>query len=347
MLRNNIGLKALAVAVAVLAVMLSERPLQAQDVKKVGTSAATFLRIPVGVRGAAMGSAFAAIADDPSAMFWNPGGMARIDKISLFVDHSPWLPGLSFNYVGFVLPLQRFGAVGVNVTAMSTDEMQRTTIDQPMGTGETFSAGSVAVGVAYARNLTDRFSIGANFKYINESILNSSASGFAIDIGTLYDTPFPGVKLGVSISNFGTDMRIDGDDLNVRVDIAPDQEGNNQSVVGRLRTDDFSAPLIMRVGVSWDAIASENNRLTLAIDGLNPNDNAQSVNVGGEYALLNETLILRGGFNELFLDDREKGLTFGAGVNLEVSGLDFSGGFAFQDTEHLGAINRFSLTLAF
>lgn len=347
MLKINAVLRALVVVAAVFAVLLSERSVHAQDVKKVGTSAATFLRIPVGVRGTAMGSAFVAIADDPSAMFWNPGGVARIEHVSLFVDHSPWLPGLSFNYFGLVLPLQRFGTVGVNVTAMTTEEMERTTIDQPMGTGETFSAGSVAIGVVYARNLTDRFSIGANFKFINESILNSSASGFAIDIGTLYDTPFPGIKLGVSISNFGTDMRIDGDDLNVRVDIAPGQEGNNQSVVGRLRTDDFSAPLIMRVGIAWDAIASHNNRLTLAVDGLNPNDNAQSLNVGGEYALLNETLILRGGFNELFLDDREKGITFGAGVNLEVSGLDFSGGFAFQDTDHLGAINRFSLTLQF
>jgi opacity protein-like surface antigen len=320
----------------------------AQDVKKVGTSAATFLRIPVGVRGTAMGSAFVAIADDATAMFWNPSGIARISKISLFVDHAPWLPGLTFNYFGVVLPLQSAGTIGINVTALSTDDMEITTIDQPMGTGETFASTSVAVGVAYARNLTDRFSIGANFKFIRESILNSGASGFAFDIGTLYDTPFSGIRLGVSISNFGTDLQINGEDLNVRVDIAPDQEGNNQSVTGRLRTDDFSAPLIMRVGLSWDAIQTQGNRLTLAVDGLNPNDNAQSINVGGEYALFDETLILRGGFNDLLLDDREKGLTLGVGVNFETSGgIEFIGGYAFQDFKNLDAINRFSLELRF
>ena len=142
-------------------------------------------------------------------------------------------------------------------------------------------------------------------------------------------------------------MRIDGEDLNVRVDIAPDQQGNNQSVVGRLRTDDFSTPLLMRVGLSWDALNTENNRLTLAVDGLNPNDNSQSINFGGEYALFSELLVLRGGFNDLFLDDREKGLTFGAGINVERAGVGFAGGYAFQDTEHLGSVNRFSLTLEF
>jgi opacity protein-like surface antigen len=319
-----------------------------QEVKKVGTSSAAFLRIPVGVRGTAMGSAFVAIADDPSAMFWNPSGIARLSEISLFVDHAPWLPGLTFNYFGVVLPLETVGTFGVNVTALTTDEMEITTVDQPMGTGETFSSSSVAVGIVYARNLTDRFSIGANFKFINESILNSSASGFAFDIGTLYDTPFSGIRLGVSISNFGTDMRIDGDDLNVRVDIAPDQRGNNQSVVGRLRTDDFGAPLIMRVGLSWDAIQTEGHRFTLAVDGINPNDNAQSLNIGGEYALFGETLVLRGGFNELFLDNREKGLTLGLGVSFETpNGIAFSGGYAFQDFKHLDAINRFSFELRF
>lgn len=324
----------------------SEMP--AQDVKKVGTSAAAFLQIPVGVRGTAMGSAFVAVADDPSAMYWNPGGIARLSRFALYVDHAPWLPGLTFNFVGLVLPVGSAGSIGLNVTALTTEEMLVTTIDQPMGTGETFSASSVAVGVTYARNLTDRFSIGANIKMVHESILNSSATGFMFDIGTLYDMPFPGIRLGVSIANFGTGLRIDGDDLNVRVDIAPDQQGNNQSIVGRLRTDDFDAPLYIRVGLSWDALKTANNRLTLAMDGLNPNDNAQSVNLGAEYALFDETLFLRGGFNDLFLPDREKGLTLGLGVHLPIAGdVQFRGGYAFQDFAHLDAVNRFTLELRF
>lgn len=96
------------------------------------------------------------------------------------------------------------------------------------------------------------------------------------------------------------------------------------------------------------ALKTQGNRLTLAVDGLNPNDNAQNVNLGAEYALFGETLILRGGFNDLFLEDREKGLTLGAGVNFETSGgIEFSGGYAFQDFKNLGSVNRFSVELRF
>ena len=329
-------------------VSVFEMPAFAQDVTKAGTSAAAFLRIPVGARGAALGSAYVSMADDPTAMYWNPGGLARLSKSALYVDHSPYLPGLDFNYLALALRSESFGTVGFNVTALSSDKMIRTTVDQPMGTGETFDAVSLALGVAYARNLTDRFSIGANVKYIQETILNSRATGFALDIGTLYTTPFDGIRLGVSITNFGTPMQIDGEDLNVRVDVAPGQLGDNQSVVGKLRTDEFDSPLMMRVGLSWDAWQSASNRLTLAADGLNPNDNTQSVNLGAEFALFKEMLVLRGGFNDLFLEDREKGLTFGAGFNMDMrGGWGVTAGYAFQDLEHLDSVNRFSLAIKF
>jgi len=348
MSRKNLFRHSTTIVLMLLLVGLISTQVRAQGVTKVGTSSAAFLRIPVGSKGASMGSAFVSIADDASAMFWNPGGIARLQKKSLFVDHSPWLPGLDFNYFALALPFEEIGTVGFNVTALTSEEMILTTMDQPMGTGETFTAASLAVGVAYARNLTNTFSIGANFKYISEKILNSNATGFAIDIGTLYTTPFDGIRLGVSISNFGNSMRIDGEDLNVRVDVATNQKGDNQSIVGRFKTDTFDSPLVMRVGLSWEALKTGQNRLTVAVDGLNPNDNSQSVNVGGELALFKELLVLRGGFNDLFLEDREKGFTFGGGVNLGVQGgVGFSGNYAYQDFEHLGGISRFSIALSF
>ena len=67
-------------------------------------------------------------------------------------------------------------------------------------------------------NLTDRFSVGFNGKYIQEKIANNHAKGWALDIGTLFETPY-GFRLGTSISNFGPIMRMTGDDLLVAVDI--------------------------------------------------------------------------------------------------------------------------------
>lgn len=319
-----------------------------QEVKKVGTTAAAFLKIPVGARGASLGGAFVSLADDPSAIYWNPGGLSRNEKYALMVDHSPWLPGLSFNFFGVVVPMQAAGTLAISVTALTTEEMDVTTPANPMGTGEKFDASSMAVGISYGRSLTDRFSIGGTFKYLTERIFNSKATGLAFDIGTLYDTPLKGLRLGVSVSNFGSKMRIDGEDLNIRVDIAPDQLGNNQSVVGRLKTERFDLPLIMRLGLSYDAIKSENLRLTVAADGINPSDNAQSVNLGAELSFLGERLVLRGGYNELWLEDQEKGLTFGAGVRTPIAnGVMFGAGYAFQNLFHLSNVNHFTLTLSF
>ncbi len=320
----------------------------AQEVKKVGTTAAAFLKIPVGARGASLGGAVVSLVDDPSAIYWNPGGLSRNEKYALMVDHSPWLPGLSYNFFGVVIPMQAAGTLGISVTALNTEEMDVTTPANPMGTGEKFDASSMAVGFSYGRSLTDRFSIGGTFKYLTERIFNSKATGLAFDIGTLYDTPLKGLRLGVSVSNFGSKMRIDGEDLNVRVDIAPDQLGNNQSVVGRLKTERFDLPLIMRLGLSYDAIHSNNLRLTLAADGINPSDNAQSVNLGAELSFLNERLVLRGGYSEAFLEDQEQGFTFGAGVRTPIAnGIMFGAGYAFQNFFHLNNVNHFTLTLSF
>jgi len=322
--------------------------LHAQEVKKVGTSAAAFLRIPVGARGIAMGSAFASIADDGSALFWNPGTAARLSRYTLFIHHSPWLPGLDHTYFGFTMPMASLGVLGIQVVSLQSEDMDITTLEAPMGTGETFNAASTALGISFARKLTDRFSIGANVKFIQERIFHSNASGLAFDVGTLFNTPFKGIRLGVSVSNIGTRMRMSGEDLNAYVDVAPGQEGNNDEIVAQLNTDRFDLPIILRLGVSWDWRISDGSRLTFACDGVNPNDNGQSLNVGCEFAALKETVFLRAGFNELFLENREKGLTAGGGVQLPSgSRMKLALSYAYQDFQYLGAINHFSVEIGF
>ena len=319
-----------------------------QEVKKVGTTSAAFLRIPVGAKAVAMGSAFTSIADDGSAMFWNPGNMASMSKRTLFLHHSPWLPGLDFNYAGFSLPVKGLGVFGINAVSLKSGEMDITTPEAPMGTGETFTAASTALGIAFARSLTDRFSIGAQVKYVSERIFHSNAAAFAFDIGTLFITPFRNIRFGVSVSNMGTKMQMNGEDLNSYVDVAPSQEGNNEDIVAQLKTDSFDLPIIMRLGLSWDVRMSRGSRLTFACDGVNPNDNSQSLNVGIEFATWEELIILRGGFNELFLQDREKGLTLGTGFRIPRTGpfnLEF--GYAYQDFKYLGGVNHITIELSF
>jgi hypothetical protein len=321
----------------------------AGGVTKAGTSAATFLRIPVGARAIGMGSSFVSMENDPTALFWNPSAITSIGTNALVADHSLWLPGIYFDFVGLVIPLGDLGTAGLSTTILHTDDMEVTTPAQPMGTGEMFNASSFAVGLTYSRELTDRFSIGGTFKYVRETIYNSYADAFAFDVGTIFQTPFAGIRLGVSISNFGTKLQMTGEDLNIRADVAPNQQGTNQSIVAKLNTDQFNLPLIMRIGISDEIINTSDFRLTLSADGINPNDNAQSVDLGGEIGLLNNKVQLRSGYKDLFLPNNEANFAYGLSLNdINVfSSVLISIDYAYQNFVHLGNSNRYTLIIKF
>jgi len=323
--------------------------LSAQDTKKIGTTAASFLRIPVSARASSMGSAFTAMKPDASSLFWNASGLGFFDQPVVVFDYANWLVDMKYSYAGIIMPFEQIGTFGLSASVLGSPEMLVTTPTEPMGTGEIFSASSLAVGLSYGKMLTDKFSIGGTVKYVYEKIYHSDAVGVAFDIGTIYKSPFEGIRIGASISNFGTKMQIDGEDLNVRVDIAPGQEGNNQSIIGRLSTDRFELPLIMRIGLSGEIIETNFSRVSFAVEGVNPNDNSQSLNIGLESAFLDELFQIRIGYNDLFLKDSETGLTFGAGINnLNLLGnLWVTTDFAYQKFTHLGGITRFTIYLKF
>jgi hypothetical protein len=332
-----------------LAAMVLAEAGQAQIISKTGTSSAQFLMIPVGTRSAALGGAATASVADASAMYWNPGALALIDRRQVSIEHSEWFADLRHNHLGVILPLGQAGVVGLNVISLTMDDMEETTFEQQDGTGRMFGAYSYAVGVSYARYLMSNFTIGATVRYINETIWNSSSSGLAVDLGTTYVTPFDGLRFGVRIANFGPKMAITGPDLRTTVDIDPGSEGNNPQVGARLDTKGFDLPLMLQVGLAWDGYTSDMLRATIMADGLSPSDNNQSVNVGLELAFLEERVAVQAGLPELFLgDDRMYEFSVGGQVNYEMNpGLGFSVGYAMLSHKYLGLTNRFSVKLSF
>lgn len=319
----------------------------ASEVSKVGTTAGTFLGIDIGPRATGMGSAFVATANDATAMYWNPAGIARINSFEATFCNTKWIADLSFNYMGAVLALGNFGTVGLNATFLTMDEIERTTIANPDGTGEFFDAGCYAIGLSFGRNLTDFFSIGFNAKYINERMYHSSATGFALDVGVLFDTKFHGLTLGMSIANYGTKMQLDGRDLQVQHDVDPRVYGNNQNINARLQTDAFDLPLMMRAGVSMDVLKGlYNSNFIVSVDALHPSDNVESLNIGGEYILYN-MFFLRAGYKELFATDSEQGLCFGGGLHYNIkdtsTALFFD--YSFITFGVFDAVHMFSVSL--
>ena len=317
------------------------------NVSKVGTTAASFLSMEVGARAIGMGGAFVALADDATSLYWNPAGIAIMPRGEVTLNHSEWLADVNFDYAGVALPIGAIGTVGLSFTSLTMDDMEVRTVAYPEGTNEMFSASDFAIGASFARSLTDRFAIGFTAKYVHQSLWHMSASSMALDIGTLFKTQFNGMMVGMSISNFGNKLQLVGSDTQIPVDIAPELEGNNSKIVGNMKTDKWSLPLIFRFGVAMNVIDNYNYRWTVALDAMHPNDNTEYLNLGTEYAL-KRMIFLRAGYKNMFMKDSEEGLTLGGGLAYQVMGsVKLKLDYAYADFGVLDNVQRFTLAIEF
>ncbi len=320
-----------------------------RNVSKSGTTAATFLQIPVGARGIGMGGAFVGTADDITSLYWNPAGSARLQNREVMFSHIDWIADANFDYGAVGIPLADIGTIGLSFTSVTMDEMLVRTVERPEGTGELFSAGSIAIGIHYARNLTDRFSIGFTGKYIHEHIWDMSAQGFALDFGTLFTTDFlNGMRIGAVITNFGTDMQLSGRNTLQYGRIDDRKQGSNERIPFHIEMEKWPLPLNFQFGVATDFIKNDVHLLTIAIDALHPSNNFQSINVGGEYGFQN-LIFLRGGFHSLFLQDNEGGLTLGLGLLADLFGGNVKSrvDYAYRDFGRLREVHVFNVSVLF
>ncbi len=329
---------------ALLAVMVA---LPAIGQTKVGTTAAQFLGISVGPRAIAMGGAYVASNEDATSLYWNPGAFQQAGKSQLTFSNTNWLVGTKFRWLGLMLNLGGEDAIGLSLTQLDYGEEEVTTVALPEGTGERWSAQDLSIALSYCRRLTDRFSMGATVKYVDQRIWNESASTFAFDVGLLFVTGFHDMRLGVSMSNFGGEMKMDGRDLLQRVDIDPSNSGSNKALVGSLKTDPWAIPLLFRVGVAIDAFQDDQHKVTLAADALRPNDNEESVNAGGEVGW-NNMVFIRGGYKSLFGTDAEEGISLGAGLKYTAESFGaIEVNYSYTEFGLFGNLNTFALAISF
>jgi len=289
----------------------------AQGIAKVGTAGYQFLKIVSGARGLALGDAGDPIVFDASSMFWNPATLNFTKNSSLFLAHGNYLADMNYEAFGFSKVLKGVGVVGVNMVYLDSGPIEETTVEMQNGTGNTFSAVSYAVGVSFARLLTERFGIGGSVKYVNENLTkdlgeDNSTGAWAVDLGTIY---YPGferfesLRLTMSVRNFGPEVRLKG------------QYYDFDGIKGEFLTEptdykEFPLPLMFRFGLGYDPIDNATHKLSIAIIGEHPNDNLERVNLGAEYTFL-KIISLRGGY---VLNHDVRTFSAGLGLNLSVFG---------------------------
>jgi hypothetical protein len=317
------------------------------DVGNVGTSAATFLEIGVGARAMAMGGAYAAVANDVSALYWNPAGIAWVDGVQIELMHNEWIANTNYDFAGIVIPLSFIqSTIGFSFISLDYGSDLVRTVDRPEGTGERFSASDVAVSISIASALTNRFAFGLSGKYVNQKIWNETGSAMALDFGVFYSTMLEGLRLGASMCNFGNEIQLGGSDLRDTID--PDEEvANYDRVPVDLKTGSYPLPLLFRVGISYENTLGAFGNVLLSMDVNHPSNATESINFGIEYGYGN-MFYLRGGYQNLFERDSINGMTFGGGINIyKLGSMGLRIDYAWSDWGILENAQRFSVGVLF
>ncbi len=288
-----------------------------QDISKVGTTAAQFLKISSGGRGLAMGSANVAITNNLSSSFWNPAGLAHVKGIQVYFENNGWLAGTDYNFGSFGFEWPRVGVLSLSITMLTSPDDLVRTVEKPTGTGEKFNAQDMSIGLSIGKSLTNQLSLGATIKNIRQRIWHSTGQTMAADIGVQYKTPIKDIILGASISNFGNDISLIGRDMNLSVDPDPNNQGNIEFVNAQYETDAFPLPLLFRVGIGGNIINKEKLSVLFAIDAVHPNDNYEYLNLGLE-TNVNNMFSIRAGYPGIGKKDTIEGLSLGFGIKYPI-----------------------------
>jgi hypothetical protein len=274
---------------------------------RVGNRGANFLSIGVGARAISLGGAFGAAANDASALYWNPAGIAVNPRFTALFSYNDMYGdfGLSHFFGGVTLPLGD-GSVGFSITTFASGDIPRTTEQYPEGGdpqfGDVFSWNALSVGATYARQITDRLVVGATLKYAQSGIDDASASFWGGDAGVTFRTGLLGTTLAATLLNLGSDGSYSGTLLQSILTGAAEVFDTDRTVSTRLATKGWDMPTVFTFSVMWDMVGSPDaiiapnpdHSFMVMTDAVDAIDTAIQFRLGLEYGF-RETFYLRAG----------------------------------------------------
>lgn len=275
---------------------------------------AAFLDIGVGARAAGMGGAYTALADDANAVYWNPAGLARLEKREASTGHAELGQSTRHDFLAYAHPSPQ-GTFAGAITYLGQGSIDgRDSQGRPTGS---LNASDAAVAGAYGRK-TELADFGLSVKYLRSHIGSSEAQGAAMDLGARRELEGPRagkLALGVALRNLGPGLKYD-----------------------RERND---LPLRLALGAAYRLPAGH----AVAVELQNgPRGAGSEGAVGWEFRAM-EGVFLRLGYASKAAAsggagfDAARGLTFGLGLRKDRFSLDYGA----QAAGELGSTHRFSL----
>lgn len=336
----------------VILIMLMVLPglLFADIFAKTGTAGLQFLKIGIGARALGMGEAYTAVTDDISSIYWNPAGLALKAQDQVMFSHTAWVAGINYEFVAFS-KVTSMGTFGVSTALLHMDYMDVTEEEVFGPTGETFTCYDLMAGITYANEFTDKFAFGVNIKYVYEKLDEYAVNGVAVDIGSLYNTGWKNLTIGMAIKNFGPDLEYeideDGDGL-LNEDPFDLIDNDGDGLIDEDRDEfPFKIPMGFSLGVAMDIYARDNQLLLASVQLDNCIDRQETYNVGMEYKI--GTFKIRSGY-QLFLDETSYSAGFGWSIPTGFAVIDID--YSYTDMGDLTedffkSPQRLSLKLAF
>jgi hypothetical protein len=260
------------------------------EFKRLGKSGFSFLKISPSARAAGMGDAFTAVANDVTAIFFNPAGLINIERFDFSFNHTDWIVNSKLTSAAIGFPLGSRGALGLSAIQFAVEEFEETTIFEPEGTGRMIQAGDIALALGYAVRLTDGLSFGLKGQYLEENIDSDKAKGFAFDFSTYYLSGFRDLTIAMIMKNFGPEAKF--------------------------LSKKFKLPLYFNINTAMSVLGKKGSpvHLLVSAESAFATDYRDRYHVGSELWIA-DLIALRGGYK--FFYDTEN-WTIGGGLKLKL-----------------------------
>ncbi len=284
-----------------------------------GSTAAQFLKIDVSPRGTGLAGAYISVVEGAEATFYNPAVIAEMEGTDIVFNHNDWFADINHEFVAIAHNFGDYGAFGLSVTGIYTNEMKVRTPLQPDGTGETFYSGAYKIGVTYARSLTQNVTFGGSVNYLNLKLYNEfTQDAFTLDIAVNFDTGVRGHRFSLSVTNFG------------------------QSVT--FVNEEYPMPTTFTFGMSVNAIEADGYKVLASGQVKKPNDGLPVGQIGLEFNL-SDIAMVRSGYN---IGHDVATFAFGFGVKTRfVESTELRADYSYGDWSALGASHRIGIGFSF